>query len=295
MITELKVGRGGVEVKSAGAHEWRLAGPLLALRAGDQVRATEDASVVILLSGGRGSVKVVAAGSPFVVTAPQLGESKAQKAMMLLEASVSFLSTTVREALHAPLSTRDGSNPPVILTPRNGPVLPDSLTFEWVGNRSSRYTIRIMNPDCEPRGVVFEKRGLTEAKFDYPPDARPLAPGTRYKFQVVSKSDPPQETWFELLDFTRSQAIRQDLKEMEEAIGPTVSPNTLVTLRAAFLANNGLLYNARLLLVDAMAKDPDEPTLHFLLGSVYRRMELPEQAAESYSTAAFLVSGRAKR
>ncbi|MGH7394903.1 MAG: hypothetical protein ACREJF_04810, partial [Candidatus Methylomirabilales bacterium] len=57
MVTELRVDRGRVEVKPAGAQEWRKAGPLLALRAGDTVRVTEEAFVVILLSGGRGSVR----------------------------------------------------------------------------------------------------------------------------------------------------------------------------------------------------------------------------------------------
>src|ERR1051326_919159 len=56
MITEIKVGKGKVDVKSAGKPD-RPAGPFLALRAGDSVRATDNAFAVILLSGGRGTVK----------------------------------------------------------------------------------------------------------------------------------------------------------------------------------------------------------------------------------------------
>lgn len=289
MITEVKMGRGQVEVRPAGSQEWRRAGPLLAVRPGDAVRATEDASVVILLSGGRGSVKVVAAGSPFVVPAPKAEETKGQKALTLLEATVGFLSTTAKEVPRATLTTRAGAKPPVILSPRNGPVLPGSLTFEWVGSRIARYTVRIVSP----QGVVLEKKDLAGARFDYPPEAPPLAPGVRYTFQVLSGNLPTQEAWFEVLDATRARAIRRELTELEQAV-PAVSPNTLVTLRTAFLANNGLLHDARATLAAAVARDPDEPTFHLLLGNLYGKVGLPEQAAESHDEAAFLLSGPAR-
>lgn len=291
MITELKINRGRVEVKPAGAQEWRKAGPLLTLRVGDTVRATEDATAVILLSGGRGSIKVNAAASPFLVPAPQSGESKVQKAMALLDASLGFLSTTAKEEPRATLSTRGGPRPPVILTPRNGPVLPDSLTFEWLGSRFSRYTFRIVGP----KGVVLEKRDLTGARFDYPPDAPPLTPGVRYTVQVLSGSHPAQQAWFEVLETSRAETIRRDIKELEQAVGPTISPNTLVTLRTGFLASNGLIHDARLSLIAALTKDPDEPTFHLLLAKLYEKSGLPAQAAEEYDEAGFLMSGPAKR
>ncbi len=287
MVTEIKIGRGRVEVRPAGTQEWRRAGPLLALRAGDAVRATEDASVVILLSGSRGGVKVRAADSPFVLSAPKPGETKAQKALTLLGQTVGFLSTTAKEEPRATLSTRAGTKPPVILSPRNGPVLPDSLTFEWLGSRLARYTVRIVGP----KGVVLEKKDVTGARFDYPPDAPPLSPGVRYTVQVLSGNHPAQQAWLEVLDSTRAQAIRQDMKELEQTLGPTVSPNTLVTLQAGLLASNGLLHDARASLIAALAKDPEEPTLHFLLGNLYSKLGLAEQAAESYDEARFLVTG----
>ena len=287
MITEIKIGRGRVEVRPAGTQEWRRAGPLLAMRAGDAVRATEDASAVILLSGGRGSVKVVAASSPFVVPSRPAGETKVQKALMLLEASVGFLSTTAKEEPRATLSTRGGTKPPVILTPRNGPVLPDSLTFEWLGSRFSRSAIQIAGP----QGVVLERKDVTGAKFDYPRDAPPLTPGVRYTFQVTSRNHPPEQAWFEVLDPNRAQVIRRDLIELEQVVGPTVPPNTRVALRAGLLASNGLIHDARLFLIAALTKDPDEPTFHLLLGNLYSKVGLLDQAAEAYDEASFLMRG----
>jgi hypothetical protein len=286
VVTEIKIGRGRVEIRPAGTQEWRQAGPLLALRAGDAIRATEDASVVIVLSGGRGSVKVEAASSPFVVPPPQAGESKVQKALALLESSLSFLSGSAKELPQAVLSTRGGPKPPMILTPRNTPVLSDSLTFEWHGSRFSRYTVKIVGPI----GVALERKGLTGGRFDYPPDAPPLTSGIRYTVQVISGGHPPQEAWFEILDPQRAQAIRRDLTALEQALKPIVSPNSFTALKVGFLAREGLIHDARLSLTAALTKDPDEPTLHLLLGNLYLKAGLPEMAAESFDEAQFLLT-----
>ncbi len=290
VITEIKPGRGRVEVKAAGTEAWRQAGPLQALRAGDTVRATENASAVILLSGERGSVKVDATGAPVVVAAPKPGESKLQKARALIEASLGFLSATPKEPPQAVLSTRAGPKPPVILTPRNGPVLQEPLVFEWLGSRFSRYTVRIVGP----KGLVFERVGVPGAHFDYPSEAPHLSPKVRYSFQVLSLGHPPQEAWFELLEPGRAQAIRQDLTWLEQTLGQIVSHNSLVALRFGVLAREGLFHDARLSLTTALARDPDEPTLHLLLGNLYLKTGLPDLAAESYQEAQFLLTAARK-
>lgn len=290
VITEIKVGRGRVEMKAAGAPDWRPAGPLLALRAGDTVRATENASAVVLLSGGRGSVRVDAATSPFVVAATGSAESKIEKARALIESSLAFLSTGPKEAPTAVLGTRGLARPPVVVTPRNGPVLPDTLSFEWIGSRFAGYTVRLVGPG----GTVLEREGLTGGRFDYPPDAPRLTPGVRYTVQIRSAYHPPQEAWFELLDATRARAIRQDLVVLEQALGPGTPPNSLAALRAAVLAREGLRHDARLVLIAALTKDPDEPTLHQLLGNLYAAAGLPELAAEAHDEAQFLLTRGAR-
>ena len=95
MITEIKVRRGKVEMKTADA-DWHRALPLSALRAGDQVRAVGDASVVVLLTGGRGTILVKAKNSPYTVGAPRADESTAQRARSLLSTSLGFLATAPR-------------------------------------------------------------------------------------------------------------------------------------------------------------------------------------------------------
>ncbi|HUM16249.1 MAG TPA: hypothetical protein VL086_11220 [Candidatus Nitrosotalea sp.] len=285
MITEIKAGSGKVEAK-AGAADWRPAAPLLTLRAGDQVRTAGDATAVVLLAGGRGAVRVSAATSPYTVAGIPAGDGTAQKARALLSASLGFLGAGAKEQPKAVLSTRGGSRPPEILGPRNGPVLPDALVFEWLGSPFSRYTVRVLDPS----GIVLEKKGVVGARLAYPADAPALAPGVRYRLQVEALGQPAQEAWFELVDPARAAAVRADLAQLDAALGPGVSPDSAAAVRGGALAAQGLYHDARLTALTALARNPDDPALHMLLGNLYQKIGLPQLAAESFDEAAFLLS-----
>lgn len=290
MITEIKLGKGAVEVKPAGG-DWRPAGPLMSLLGGDTVRASGGGSAVILLTGGRGTLRVESSAAPVVVPAPKAGEGKVQKAQALLSASFGFLSSRAKEMPQAVLGTRSWLKPPAVLAPRNGPVLADALSFEWWGSRLSRYTIQIAGPS----GVVLERAGVTGARLDYPADAPPLTPGVRYTFKVSTESQPPQEAWFEVLSPERTREVRASLAALEREVGTAAPSNTLVALRAGFLAQQGFVHEARRAVLAALEKDRDEPTLHLLLGNLYSQSGLPEQAHQSFDEARFLMGGKLRR
>src|SRR5512145_1011155 len=74
-ITEIKKGRGQVQIKTAGASEWTAPQPLLALREGDQLRVTADARVVVLYHAGGATQTVTVTNSPFTVGPPPAGPS----------------------------------------------------------------------------------------------------------------------------------------------------------------------------------------------------------------------------
>jgi hypothetical protein len=110
LITEIKVARGTAEVKTA-AGVRRTARPLLALRAGDQIHTTEDAAVVVVLTAGRGAVRVDARTTPW--TAPPVGDpGKFDKAQSLVTSSLRFLTGAQQEAAEALLISRAGGGPP---------------------------------------------------------------------------------------------------------------------------------------------------------------------------------------
>jgi hypothetical protein len=173
----------------------------------------------------------------------------------------------------------------VIVSPRNGRLLPEALAFEWLGSRFTRYAVRVIGP----AGPVVERREVTGARWEYPADAPALSPNTRYTLQVTAVGHPPQEAWFELLDGERARAVAGDLAGLEQELGASVSPTSRAVLRAGLLAREGLFHDARRVVVTALAADRDEPTLHLLLGDLYTRTGLTDLAAESFDEAQFLL------
>jgi hypothetical protein len=280
MITEIRAGRGRIEVRGPGLPEWRPAGPLLALKVGDSLRATEDAAAVVVLAGRRGSVQVDAARSPFVVPAAP-ADSKLQKAFLLLEGGLGFLGSNPRETTRPVLSTRSLSRPPLILSPRTGPVMADGLVLEWQGYQFGRYTIRVVAPS----GILLERVGVTGGRLVYPPDALPLAPGTAYTLQLFSGQTRVDEVTFEIADRQRADDLRRDLREVEQALGPDVPASSRAVVQAGILASRGFFHDARRIVVVALATDTDQPSLHALLGDLYARTGLPREAEEAYDQA----------
>jgi hypothetical protein len=282
VITEIKPGRGRVDVKPAVGGDWRPARPLLALRPGDVVRATENASAVVVLSGGRGTVRVEAAAATFTV--PAASAAAPGKSRALVEASLSYLAGATRESSQVALATRSVARPPVILSPRNSRVLPEPLAVEWLGTRFTRYTVRVVGPT----GPALE-REQTGARWPYPADAPPLSPNVRYTVQVTGPGHPPQEAWLEVVDAAKAQAVTADLAALEQELGTSASPTSRAVMRAGLLAREGLLHDARRVVLTALDGDRDEPTLHLLLGDLYTRTGLPNLAAESFDEAQFLL------
>lgn len=287
VITELKPAHGAVEVRAAGATEWRPIAPLQALRAGDTIRATADATAVALLAAGRGSVTIEASTSPFSVPALPAGDSAARKGAALLRKSLGILSTTRLDLTYVKMGTRSLRRPPVVLSPRNGPILPGELHIEWSGIPDRRYTVTVLDPaSVQVRRASVQGPGATMLAV-----APVLYPGTRYRVQVTTGSLPPEEAWFEILDAADVETVRQELALLEQAAGPNVSKSTLAALRAEALAERNLLSDARHTVLVALKSDPDEPALHLLLGALYSRMGLRDQAAEAFEEAAILSRG----
>jgi hypothetical protein len=52
------------------------------------------------------------------------------------------------------------------------------------------------------------------------------------------------------------------------------------------------VHDARRQVADALVRQPDEPTLHFLLGELAARQGLPQESQEAFAEARFLLGGR---
>jgi len=287
VITELHQRLGNVEVRRAGTSEWRAAAPLLALYPGDTIRVTQDASIVVVLVLAKpsGTITIDAAASPFTVPPLPPPEGALQRGVALLRRSLSALVSIRQDLSLLRLGTRGERKFPVIVSPRNGPVLPGRLEIEWLGPPEARYGIKILTLS----GSSLHSRSLEGLVFVYPSDGPPLTFGVRYRIQVRTGNLPPDEAWFEISEPALVETLRRDMAELKEALGLQTPRTTLALVSASYLADRGLLHDARRTIVAAVEVDSDEPSLYMLLGSVYQRLGLAEEAVQSFEKAASLA------
>lgn len=283
VITEIQLQGGQADVRRMGVQGWQPAGPLLRLGPGDTVRVSGNAVVVVLLTGGRGTVKVDASNSPFEVAARPPEKSQLSRGWILLEDSIRALLKGSRDSADVSLGTRGSTRTLSVLVPDNGVLLPDSLVFEWTGGELSRQAIRVSGPS----GPVLERHDFVGTSFVYPADASALVPGIRYEFRVSNGTEPAAAAWFQVAQPAKAEAIRHDLADLKATVGSTVSPNTLVLAQVAYLVEQGFIVDARLMVQAALVNQPNDQTFRFLLGNFYERLGLSKHAAESLVDARF--------
>ena len=281
VLTEIRIGGGEVRVKPAAEADWKIPLPLLSLRAGDQLRATGNATAVLMFTGGQGTATVSTENSPYTVQAPTTGAgSKAPELLLNLSR---FLMGKKKDLAYVPLTTRGVQQPPLLLSPRDGKLMgPPRL--EWGGSPRLRYTVRVFGP----QGEIWEQANLLRAPLPYPATAPPLVPGTPYRWELEAKDFPVQEGRFTILSPDERASIQKSLATLQPAALPGYPKNTVILMRAGFLFEQELFADARKELVDGIAADPDEPSLHLMLGLVYERTAVTDLAHEEYDEAEFL-------
>jgi hypothetical protein len=287
VLTEIRAERGRVEVKRAGESEWKPAQPLLALRPGDQIRVSGEARASLVFTGGRGAQAVSAANSPFSVQAPAAAGAS-DKVKGLVGSVTDFLAGKQKDLAYLPLSVRAVRPPRVAqLAPRETKLLPGPVTFEWSGSDTLRYKIRVLGP----QGILWEQANLPRKPLAYPSSAPALEPGVRYFWQLETEGHPMQQAEFQILSPDEAKRVRDSLDILVPASLPGYPPPSVALMRAGYVLRDGLYADARRELMTALAKDPDEPTLHLLLGQVYEQVGLGELAQREYIEARDL-SGR---
>ena len=288
VLTEIRAERGQVEVKRAGEPQWTAAQPLLALRPGDQIRTTGEARASLVFTGGRGAQGVSASNSPFTVQ-PPAAPAAGDKVKGLVGSVTDFLSGKQKDLAYLPLSVRSVRPPRVVqLQPRATKLLPGAVTFEWTGSDTLRYKVRVLGP----QGVLWEQANLPRKPVSYPASAKALEPGVRYSWQLEPDGQPMQQTEFEILAPAEAARVREALDVLVPASLPGYPPSSVALMRAGYDLRDGLYTDARRELLTALASDPDEPTLHLLLGQVYDTVGLGELAQREFIEARDLSARR---
>jgi hypothetical protein len=288
VLTEIRAEKGRVEVKKAGEADWKGAQPLLALRAGDQIRVSGEARASLVFTGGRGAQAVSAANSPFTVQVPAAAGA-GDKAKALAGSVTDFLAGKQKDLAYLPLSVRAVRPPRVVqLQPRETKLLPGPVTFEWSGSDTLRYKIRVLGP----QGTLWEQSNLPRKPIAYPASSPALEPGVRYSWQLEAEGQPMQQVEFQILAADDAKRVRESLDILTPDSLSGYPPSSVALMRAGYVIRDGLYAEARRELMTALAKDPDEPTLHMLLGQVYEQVGLGELAQREFIEARDLSSRR---
>jgi hypothetical protein len=280
ILTEIRPGQGEVRVKAATETDWKLALPLLSLRAGDHIDATGTATAVVMFSGGQGTVTISAANSPYVVQ-PWSAAAAGGKAAELVAFLSRFLAGKKKELTYIPVTTRSVQQSLLLLSPRDGKLL-GLPTFEWGGSDLLRYTVRVFGP----QGLVWERPDLPRAPLPYPANTPGLVPDVPYSWELTTPGIPPQRGRFALLSPAEAAESREALMGLGQQGYPK---NTAALLRAGFLFERDLFVEAHKELLAAIAADPDEPSLHVMLGQLYERLGLQDLATQEYDEARFRI------
>jgi hypothetical protein len=282
LLTEIRPGHGEVRVKLSTESEWKAPLPLLSLRQGDQVRVTRNATAVLMFMGGQGIVTVAASNSPYTVQSVAEGGVRGKTAEVVTTVT-RILMGKKKDLAYTALATRSAKRPPVILSPRDGKLL-GSPALEWTGSDRVRYGVRVFGP----QGLIWEQANLPQAPLPYPPNAPLLNPGFVYRWELSTKDFPVQQGRFSILSATDIAGIRETLSALEPGTLPGYPKNTVALMRAGFLFEQELYTEARAELLAALQADPDEPSLHLMLGHVYERTGLPAMAGEEFDEAQYL-------
>ena len=285
VLSEIRTGQGEVWVQHDGTADWMPPRPLLALHAGDQIRAEGDGQAVLIFTGG-GTQTVLSANSPYSVQAPT-AESARENVGALVGRVTQFLLGQGKSPTYRPLAVRNPRQP-VILSPRETKLLPGLVTFEWSGSDRLRYSIRVRGP----QGLLWEQAQLPRQPLNYPETAPTLRAGIQYSWELESKGYPRQQAQFQLLSGSEAARVQDALGLLQPDRLAGFPPNTVVLLRAGLLFREELYLAARRELLSGIAADPNEPTLHLLLGHVYDRIGLKELAAEAFEEARLLSARR---
>jgi hypothetical protein len=281
ILTEIHKGHGEVRIKLAGEEIWRTPELLQALRPGDQIETNADARATLVFTGGRGAQSVSSANTPHEVRVPPGEGSGDQFRKLVAEITRALLGHRQAPTYQSLAVRRIGKGAPFVVGPRETRVRPGAVTFEWVGSDQLRYKVRVQSAE----GLRWQAVNLPPQPLAYPATAPRLVPGTNYTWELEAEGYPVQRANFEVLTTTEATRISSALDVLKGTTPSADSKTTGVLVRAAYLIEERLHQDARRELLAAIAANPDEPTLHLLLGHVYDRIGLAEPAEAEFREA----------
>jgi hypothetical protein len=274
--------KGDIQILTPGKPALEKPAVLQSLYAGSRVQVSKDAAATILFTDGSNVVKIEEKNSPFEVK-PM---AKTAQAGGKLKEAVNLLVGKKNTPNLVALAVRGKSRGPTLLTPRETKLTTTMINFQWVGMEGQPSSIKVFGPE----GVIWSAENIALTHAAYPSSAPVLRPGVSYSWSVERRGAPPEKTAFRIVSAEEARGVQEQLTALSASAN--LSKTTSAILKGSFLISRELFYDAREILLEAAKADPDEPTLHFLLGEVYEKTGLKSLAQEEYSEAQLLSTKR---
>lgn len=283
VITELKFNRGDIQIHSASGKAPERPAVLQSLYPGNIVQTTQDAVAVVFFTDGTRTVTVNEKNPSFEVKAVPANDKPGGARVKDV---AGLLLGKKKPPTYVALAVRGKAQPPTLLSPRNSKIMTAPPTFHWMGMDHQPATIKVFGPE----GVIWSAENINLTKIAYPAAAPRLQPDIEYTWWLEKKGFSASKTTFKLVRPAEALAIQNQLTELASLGG--LSKTTLAVLKANFLMSRDLFHEAREVLLEGTAADPDEPTLHFVLGELYDKIGLRSLATEEYGAAEFLAKSK---
>jgi hypothetical protein len=247
-----------------------------ALVEGDEVKTGADAEAEIMFASG--NWVSVGANSSMKIKGQPGSKPKEQN----FEVVQNFLKLKSSEGTSSISGLRSGdkSTALVATSPCQTKVRDARPTFRWSAE----------DPSLELNVVLYHESGVHwqstvsgVTSVAYPTDAPALVPGVSYSWTLETADplvSPPLRTpasFFEVIAAADVATLEKDLASID---AKKPGPTTYHLLRASLYFDRGLVADAIAETQAAVATDPDNPSLHAILGRLYAETGQTEEAID---------------
>lgn len=270
VITEVK---GTAHIKRAGRGYWQILKVNMPVYAGDVLRTSANAKVIVWTPNGRAqtlgpnkTVSIVPVKSPRDSLWREVWTSFVGR----MKSSFSEESLAAVAAARLPDSNLD-KNRLTLLSPRNSKVLDKQPNFVWSEVENAKgYRVTVGFFDEGKR--VWETI-VNGTSLNYPKDAPELKPGKVYIWQVeaIGVPEASESAWFAVLNPAEARDIRFTLQQLRKRAPDFVAYSLMA---ASLLESRGCYSEAISILKAAIKHAPKQPEPQFLLANLYETVGL---------------------
>jgi len=280
LVSEIKANKGELKVKLSGEKNSRTLKPLQSLKAGDIVSVTKNAYAVLLETASGKAVTVKEGNAPFTVKGAAKQEESSFKNIFAKIGD--SLKGKKKEMNYVPLVVRSVRlKKPTIVMPKDTLLLSEKPMFFWTGSSKDEIVIKLKDSSGN---MIFQKTVLSRYSLKYPDEISPLKPGT-YRWELEIEESPLQKAEFKIPEAETKKMVIEKLKFIDSTKLPKT---TKAILKSEILLSENFIEDARVELVKAYINDKEEPTIHLLLGEIYKKIGHNDMALEEFDEAQYL-------